>query len=124
MLFIIVAVILGIIAGLGKGIRDTLAHHYENSIFSRYNPNFWNPTLSGSNKWKNGDRKQGERFFLSSTLLVVLTEGWHIGEFINVLFIICSTSLFTIQFGLIGVIISRVVYGLSFTLFYHIFDKR
>ena len=39
---------------------------------------FWDVKLSWRNKWKNGDPDQGERFLFSSSLLVWLTDGWHL----------------------------------------------
>ncbi len=37
----------------------------------------FDPYVSWVNKWKNGDPKQGEKFFGSSTFLVWTTDGWH-----------------------------------------------
>ena len=64
-------------SGVFKAIRDTLVHHFDDSIFSDFNRQFWDGRISPANKWKNGDKAQGERFFLSSTLLVGFTDGWH-----------------------------------------------
>lgn len=121
-ILLIFGILSSIISGIGKAIRDTLAHHFERSIFKDLNPLFWNPVLSGNNKWKNGDRNQGEKFFLSTTLLVSLTEGWHIGETINVLFLVLGVGLMTYSIGLWGAIIARIIYGISFTIAYKKFE--
>lgn len=39
---------------------------------------FWNPSLSWKNKWKNGDPLQGEKFWQSSRALVWTTDGYHL----------------------------------------------
>lgn len=113
-------------AGFGKALRDTLAHHFETSIFRNLNPQFWNPVLSGANKWKNGDRTQGEKFKFSSTLLVSFTEAWHIGETINVAFLILGTGLLVYSgIGLLwALLLARVAYGISFTVLYWSFNKE
>lgn len=121
-ILLIFGILSSIISGIGKAIRDTLAHHFERSIFKDLNPLFWNPVLSGNNKWKNGDRNQGEKFFLSTTLWVSLTEGWHIGETINVLFLVLGVGLMTYSIGLWGAIIARIIYGISFTIAYKKFE--
>lgn len=123
-ILLIFGILSSTISGIGKAIRDTLAHHFERSVFKDLNPLFWNPVLSGNNKWKNGDRNQGEKFFLSTTLLVSLTEGWHIGETINVLFLVLGVGLITYSIGLWGVIIARIIYGISFTIAYKKFETN
>ena len=118
----IVLIILGIffshIGGLSKAIRDTVSHHFEESIFSKLNPKFWNPLISGNNKWKNGDKNQGEKFTQSSNLLVGITESWHSSETINVFFLIAGVCLLTMSLGILGAVLARVMYGFTFTLAY------
>lgn len=107
-------------AGLCEAAMDTLAHHYEQSIFKNMNPNYWNPTISGKNKWKNGDRNQGERFFLSSTLLVGFTEGWHLFKMGRTLLLFASIA------ALSNWIIALLMMGLFkgvFTLYYKTFRE-
>lgn len=77
MITVIVTIILLICSFVSKAVKDTLVHHFGISIFRNLNPRLWDASLSGSNKWKNGDKSQGERFFLSSTLLVWWTDWWH-----------------------------------------------
>jgi hypothetical protein len=106
------------IAGLAEAGMDALAHDFEGSIFKDANPNFWNPIISGGNKWKNGDRNQGERFFLSSTLLVGFTEGWHLFKMVRTLFLFGAVALIC---GWIIALICMIVFKGSFTIFYNNF---
>jgi len=117
-LVLIFGILLCIIGGIGKAVRDTLAHHFEESIFKDKNPQFWNPVLSGGNKWKNGDKTQGEKFFLSSTLFVGITEAWHVSETLNVFCLIVGAGLMTFYMGLWGIVIARIIYGIVFTIYY------
>jgi hypothetical protein len=120
----IIGILCSIIAGVSKAGRDTLAHHFETSIFRNLNPMFWNPVLSGVNKWKNGDKTQGEKFFLSSTLWVALTEAWHIFEMLNVFCLCVGVGLMVFYMGLWGAVISRILYGIAFTIAYHYFELK
>lgn len=123
-----------IIASASEAVMDALSHGFEQSIFKNLNPMWWDPKQSGVNKWKDGDRNKGEKFFLSSTLLVGFTEGWHLFKMIRTF-----TLFLSITFASYGVhiitelnllttiiifILTRVLFGLSFTLFYKIFINK
>jgi len=72
-----------IIAAAANATMDTLSFRYSESIFARQ-PASWqhwcNPAISFQNKWKNGDRHQGEAFPLSSTALIWTTDAWHLSK--------------------------------------------
>lgn len=59
---------------------DMLQFKYEQSIFAELNrPQFWNPALSWKNKYEDYDKGElGEKFFGSKSVLVFLTDGWHL----------------------------------------------
>ena len=77
MLKIILTIIIGsILSGIFKGVQDKLQFHFHKSIFKNLGT-WWNPEESWRNKWKNGNKEEGEKFLLSSTLLVSLTDAWH-----------------------------------------------
>ena len=123
--FIILGIILCVFAGISEAAMDALSHRFEESVFAKLNKDYWNPVYSGGNKWKNGDRNQGERFFLSSTLLVGFTEAWHLFKMIrtNSLFlgmgmIMCHTKLW------VGVLVAMITFKGVFTLFYKIFTQK
>ena len=109
------------IAGLAEAGMDALAHDFEGSIFKDANPNFWNPIVSGGNKWKNGDRNQGERFFLSSTLLVGFTEGWHLFKMGRTLLLFSAIAVIT---GWFIALLMMCVFKGSFTLYYKTFREN
>lgn len=81
-MILIVTFILLAIAAFGKAVSDalmsTLKSDFSKSYFARFkNEKFWNPTISHRNKWKNGDKRQGEAFLGSSTFFVAFTCAWH-----------------------------------------------
>jgi len=124
-MIILLVILLVILSAVSEGIMDTLQFHYLSSRFKNFkNHLFWDPYHSWRNKYKNGDPKQGERFFLSTTLLVGFTDGWHLFKLLRNLFLF--GSIFTILlFFSVGIyksifitIFLRVIFGVSFTLIY------
>ena len=113
-----------ILAGLSEGIMDTLQFHYSSSIFyDCKNKSFWNPEISWQNKYKDGDPTEGPKFPFSTNLLVGFTDGWHLFKLLRTFFIFagiffifmnCQTTFHC----LIDVIVSRILFGISFSLSY------
>lgn len=69
--------------GAFEGTSDALQFHYSdfNKVFQKNNPSFWNPSYSWTNKYKNGDYKQGPKYFGSTSFLVWTTDGYHTMRF-------------------------------------------
>lgn len=124
-LFILGLVIVSLSA-ISESIMDKIQFHYNNSIFSneKYNQLFWNPSESWKNKWK--DDLKTEKFLGSSTIFVFTTDAWHLFKFFK------NTTLFIglplLCLGgvniILSVIIARVLYGITFTLYFDIFLKK
>jgi len=70
---IILSIVFSILSGISKAVMDLSE---ESKI--KGNPLFWHKNKSWQNKWKNGDKKQGEKFWLSSTFFVAQTDAWHL----------------------------------------------
>jgi len=66
-------------AGAFNGVSQDLLFHYNEfeSTFPTANAQFWNPELSWTNKYKNGDPLQGAKFPGSTTIFVGTTDGYH-----------------------------------------------
>lgn len=70
-----------IILGAGaEGYAEVFRTHY--ATFKKVHPgakdDYWNPSQSWKNKYENGDPAQGEKFFLSRSLLSPVTDGLHL----------------------------------------------
>src|SRR5262249_44840493 len=52
------------LAGAADGVNQALQYQYPGfkKVFPNANDKFWNPAISGANKYKNGDPKQGAAF--------------------------------------------------------------
>ena len=77
----IVGIILLLIAGIAEGIQDKINFHYDKSIFSSFNKNFWNISDSYLNKYVDKDSTKGKTF--RGKYLVFTTDAWHLMKFIS-----------------------------------------
>ena len=115
---IILSVVFAILSGLFKAICDLSE---ESKI--KGNPLFWHKNKSWQNKWKNGDKAQGERFFGSSRWFVLFTDAWHL---FGVLFrafyakvYICIGLLISINIWYtFGVLVAYVIFASTFHIFH------
>ncbi len=116
---IILSVVFSVIAGISKAICDLS----EENKLKFYKKTFWVKSLSWQNKWKNGDKKQGEKFFGSSRWFVMLTDAWHLfGVLFRTTFAkayICVGLLISINiwyaFASLGV---YIIFATTFHIFY------
>ena len=118
----VVSIILFLIAGLSEGFMDWLQFRL-NPTHNMWRSMFWNAQYSWRNKWRNGDPMQGEKFWLSSTLFVFMTDGWHMMKFFrNLSVMLAVMTIITCNYGVIDgvftVILCRMFYGLGFSLSY------
>ena len=77
----IVSLVLVLLGTVFRAAKDTITHHFDKSIFSRLDPNFWNPAKSWKNKYDQRVPQLGPAFFGSTTFLVFTTDGWHLMQF-------------------------------------------
>ncbi len=119
-------ILLFALSGLAEAIMDTLQFHYGKSIFKNFKQEFWDPSISWKNKYKDGEPAAGPKFWGSTTFFVGITDGWHFAKLLRNLFLFIG--IFFLAYSYCGfwpvilhVIISRLIYGISFTLFYKTF---
>lgn len=125
---ILIIILIVLLAGACKAIKDTLQHHFETSVFNGKTGFF------GKDSWKRkykdfdkGDLR--ERFFGSKTFLVWTTDGWHLFDVLYTslfeLAIALLVSKFCFPFGVVYVIALfvglKIVHSITFNLAYHFF---
>ncbi len=73
------------LAGLSKGFNETLQFHWKefHRQFPHAKAQWYNPTLSWRNKYRNGDPEQGPKSFLSTSILIGFTDQYHLDNMIN-----------------------------------------
>lgn len=120
-----ISIIFLILAGFFNSIMDIIVHKWSISIFSKIKNEkllqFINPKLSWTNKWKNNDYKQGEKFIGSSTVFVMFTDLWHLCQFLMIISFIVSTIFYIpiMDNSILNIIIHYLAFTLSFNLFYY-----
>lgn len=114
-------------AGVAEGFMDFLNFRYTK------NHPFWNVEQSSINKWKkklwikHGIKK--ERFPGSSTVLVFLTDGWHLMKWIRNRFIDAAVYVLLVNVGYdhlhaFGIVVAfRIIYGISFMISFEYIHK-
>jgi len=72
-------------AGLAKGFNEGLQYKYNGfeEIFPKANDQWFYPTFSYNNKYKDNDPTKGPKFPLSTSALVMFTDQYHLNNFIH-----------------------------------------
>ena len=72
-------------SGAAKGFNETLQFNWQgfHSVFPKANPQWFWPSYSFKNKYKDGDPSKGAKFPLSTSLLVMVTDQYHLNNFIQ-----------------------------------------
>lgn len=126
-----------LLAGFANGLMDMLQFKYAQSVFADLNRlQFWNPTISWKNKYKDydgGDRRA--KFPFAKTVLVFFTDGWHLLKEIMLSSLAMAIILLLPEwnFGMYGWVESvaqflavRITFGVGFYMSYEhkIIDKQ
>lgn len=118
------SLLLIILAAIINAAMDTLNARYKQSVLFTKNlklNQFTDPALSWKNKWKNGDRKQGELFFGSSTFLVWTTDAWHL---FKTLMLACYSIAIVTYSPIIHPVIDAIVYWITFGVMFELFWSK
>lgn len=116
-----------ILAAICNAVMDTLSHHYSTSVFTSYDPKYWNPKYSWKNKyvdWDGGNRKMRPMFWI--------LDAWHLFKSCMIVFLCLSVVTFPMMYVVcpwwFGMALYVGVYGLlwniTFSAFYHRFFIR
>ncbi len=116
-LLIILAVLFAAFSGFTKAVCDLSE---EGKL--KGNPLFWHKNEAWKNKWKDGDKSKGEKFFGSSRWFVMFTDAWHLFGFV---FRLCFASTY-LCVGLLSIssyywLFSGIVVYILFAASFHIF---
>jgi len=120
-----------VIALLSAGMDTMIEPFFLGSRIKTWNQMFWRKDTAWVNKWKNGDKSQGEKFWGSSTVFVMFMDGWHL---FKALMIFCTCLLPFTAFPIVGLSIGLMlaanflifitVYFLTFELSYRLLTNK
>jgi hypothetical protein len=73
------------LSGMAKGFNETLEFNWHGfaAVFPKANPKWFWPQQSFKNKYKDNDPEKGAKFPLSTSVLVFLTDQYHLNNFIH-----------------------------------------
>ena len=99
--------VLGMLGGIGKAMRDTIAFNWDISIFKKIK----NERLR---RWfqSSGDRPDHIIWFL--------WDGWHFGDTLSYIALLAAMFLVSIWFQ---IILCAILFGSIFQLFFHVIFK-
>ena len=69
------------VSGMLDGTIESINYHYMNGfqpVFPHANPQFWNPSVSWVDKYKNNNPNMGPKYFGSTTFLSFTTDAYHL----------------------------------------------
>ena len=115
-----IMLVFSVIFGVSKSISDISESCFNTSRLKYLNPLFWEKHQSWKNKWKNGNPKDGERFLGSSTLLVWITDAWHLFIGLSYMALSIAVAFTQILFGAAFIFIPLIIGLLVFEASYRI----
>ena len=117
-----ISIMFWLLACVCNAIMDILSTRYDVSIFGNFsNQLFWDWRISWRNKWKLGDKSNGEKYLFSSSIFVFLTDGWHLFKALMLMFLILSIYFYVPIFGILDIPLFFISWGITFELLYNIY---
>ena len=73
------------VGGAAKGFNETLQFNYKifEKTFPGANKQWFDPKVSWRNKYEGGNPDNGSKYFLSTSVLVMFTDQYHLNNFIQ-----------------------------------------
>ena len=106
--------LLVILSSFCHAIVDALMNHYNESIFLKKNPNFWNPSVSSMRAIK----------FLAFRLDAVTVFGWLTLLFLILTGVFCQLPAFRIPLTIAPIYVQTLVAIVLYITAYNIFLKK
>ena len=105
-----------------KSVWKKLADYFDRSGRKKLGKQFWDQRMAWKNKWKNGDPAYGEAFTGSSTVFVVLMDGWHLVKFIWLMHLFAAIVLYkpVTQYLYLDIVLLYMVFGAGHELFFRL----
>ena len=125
-----ISLLLVALAAACNAVMDVLSFHYKQSIFTKSNPQWWNPAISWKNKYVS-DTYSGvnisirRKLYFGSLFMinypVFLTDAWH---FFKSLMIVLLGFAIVLYNPVINVFVDIILVGLAWNLTFNVlYDK-
>ena len=126
-----ISLILIALAGICNALYEIIFVNFNNSIFKNLNPLFWDPQQSWIFKWKQpylpAEKKRyyfglypryQERFPYSSTILVWITDAWHL---VKAIILTCIMAAIVLYSPMITPFVDFILLYCTFTFVFTVF---
>ena len=110
------------LAAMFKAVSDVCADHYSTSIFTQFNPQFWDKSISWKNKWIAGEKANGHKKGLK--YWDPISDAWHISNGCMISYFIAAGYFFPHFNPFIVFLVSGVLFTVVFNMFYNIILKK
>lgn len=122
-----ISIILVALAAICNAVMDVISFHYKQSIFSRYNPQWWNPAISWKNKyidWDN-DVRMEKRISIGNIFSIkyptFLTDAWHF--FKSSMLALLGLAIILYK-PCVNPFVDGVIIGLAWNLIFNVFYNK
>jgi len=122
-----ISLLLVALAAICNAVMDVISFHYKQSIFTKYNPQWWNPAISWKNEyidWDNDVRTEKVIFILNLFSIkypTFLTDAWH---FFKSLMIVLLGFAIVLYNPVVNIYVDIILVGLAWNLIFNVFYNK
>ena len=122
-----ISLLLVALAAICNAVMDVISFHYKQSIFTKYNPQWWNPAISWKNKyidWDNDVRMEKVIYIgnlFSIKYPTFLTDAWH---FFKSLMIVLLGFAIVFYNPVVNIYVDIILVGLAWNLIFNVFYNK
>ena len=129
-----ISLLLVALAAICNAVMDVISFHYKQSIFTKYNPQWWNPAISWKNKYVDYSKfaeytgkvsKLEKRIFILNLFSIkyptFLTDAWH---FFKSLMIVLLGFAIVLYVPVVNIYVDIILVGLAWNLVFNVFYNK
>ena len=122
-----ISLLLVALAAICNAVMDVISFHYKQSIFTKFNPQWWNPAISWKNKyidWDNDVRMEKVIYIgnlFSIKYPTFLTDAWH---FFKSLMIVLLGFAIVLYVPVVNIYVDIILVGLAWNLTFNVFYNK
>lgn len=118
----IYTLLLIILSSIANACMDVVTHHYDKSIFSKYDRYYFDPSISWVNKYNKNDASLGRKQWHGIVIHEAFTDFWHLCKSITICSFIGAVVCYEYQskwLMLFDFISYGIIWNMTFSLFYN-----
>ncbi len=129
-----ISLLLVVLAAICNAVMDTISFHYKISIFTKFNPQWWNPAISWKNKYVDYSKfaeytgkvsKLEKRIFILNLFSIkyptFLTDAWH---FFKSLMIVLLGFAIVLYVPVVNIYVDIILVGFAWNLTFNVFYNK